>query len=181
MKKAVDTPTKNYALENKQSQLPQKVSAKTSGMCHCSAQSGKTYVEAGIQVYDADLEPIDTTPSLSAAEPKETPTVPLIDDVEHSKEITVFEGSNITTDTEAKVPSEEWPLTLGFGFFSKNKYHCNANRSLADSTCCKAIFRQAPALIQHLEEQHHYNEEKGIIILKHNWNLANFFFCFCQL
>lgn len=162
MKKAIDNPAKNYASEYKQSQLLKKVSAKTSGTCDCLVQSGKTYVEAGTQVHDTDLEPINTSPSVSAAEPEETPTEPLINNERTSKEVALFKESNTTLQAEAVLPSEEWPLILGFGFFTKNKYHCNANRSLVDSTYCKANFRHVTALIQHLDEYHHYNEEKAM-------------------
>lgn len=77
------------------------------------------------------------------------------------------EADNIAPGTEAAhaipaIPSDGvWPFQLGFGFFMRNKYHCNVTRSLGPQQSCKANFLNRSVFIQHLNYAHHLNETNG--------------------
>lgn len=127
-------------------------------------ESEKSYIDAGTQVYDTDDKTSNSTCNISVIEFEQAPNELTTTKENDSTETIPQSESSIMSDTEttlALLPSDPWPLTLGFGFFTKNKYYCNANRSLGSSTCCRAILKHISSLIQHLDKKHQLDEKKG--------------------
>lgn len=64
--------------------------------------------------------------------------------------------------TPAEPPAENyvWTLEFGYGFYMKNRYCCNVNRS-SKINSCKASFASNSEFITHLSDKHQLTKENG--------------------